>query len=253
MIGVESLCALVDVNRVTAYVPVVSIASTSVAVVIIPDPVIAVVVAVMIEVASIVVTAMPGSIPVISSPAIQHCGAVPATSPTAIPPSAAPASAHQCSHRDSSAKPNNARSGHVTSAVARSHIGRAIDYGWVVLGDVNDLWVRRLDHDYLRALLYNRELGAGLESAVSFGLRTQGLDSCHHLSRLIVICLSKRRGPAEILREVIEHRREFCQRFNGWIPRLSVNRLHQCVAGQTLVLLEPVVGNGNLVRIRARR
>ena len=47
--------------------------------------------------------------------------------------------------------------------------------------------------------------------------------------------------------QVVQNRRELGQRLHAGIPRLLVHRCHQGTSRQALVLLHPVIGNGDLV------
>src|SRR5580704_9633089 len=166
--------------------------------------IVGVVVAIAAVIATVVVPAVPGRIAVVRTAVIDHGGAVPPTVPTAVSP-AATSAAHQCSDSDPGAEANDSGSGHVSRAVPGSHIRRAVNYRGVVLGNVNDLRVGWLNDDRLWRLLHHGDLRAGLEIASCFSLRAQSLDRGHYLGLLVVICLSQRGRPGEIVRQVIEH------------------------------------------------
>ena len=157
-IGVEVLRALsIHVDRVF----VVGVAAV-VVVVVIAGVVIGVVVTIAIVVAAVVVAAVPGRITVVSSAVINDRRAMPAAVPTAVSPSATSA-AHHRSDRDSSTERKHAGRNHVAggvygSNVAGNHVGIAVNHRGVVLRNVNNLRVGRLNDDRLRRLLHDRDL-----------------------------------------------------------------------------------------------
>lgn len=181
-------------------------------------------------VTAIVVAAVPSRITVVGSSVIDHGRSMPAAVPVAVTPTAA-ATAHHCPDGDSGSETYDASRRDVSCAITRSYVRTAINYGRIVLGNIDHLRIRGLDDDHLRRLLNYSHLRSGLEVALCFCLRPQGLDSGHDLSLLIVISLSERGGPAEVLRHVVEHRRKLRQRLNTWIPGLLVDGLHQGAAG----------------------
>src|SRR5215469_13625781 len=221
-------------------------------VVVVEVPVERVVVAVAAVVATVVIATMPANVSVVCAAVIDDGRAVPAAVPAAVPPTAA-ASAHQGPHGNTGAEANDARSGHVARGIRGSYItgndiGSAVNHCGVVLRNVHNLWIGGLNDNGLRRLLHDRDLRAGLEGALFFRLCAKRLNGCHHFRLLVVISLSERRSPSEILGHVIEHGRKFRKCLNAWIPQLLVDGLHQRATGQTLVLFNPVVSNGDLVR-----
>ena len=86
-----------------------------------------------------------------------------------------------------------------------------------------------------------------LQIAGSLCLGTQCLNRRHHIGGLRVVCLSERRGPAEVLRQVVEDGRKLRERFHAGIPLLFIDGLIQRCACQILVLLKPADGGSNLV------
>ena len=128
------------------------------------------------------------------------------------------------------------------------HVRRAIDNRGVVLRNVHNLWIGGLNDNHLRRLLHHFNLRTGLQVALCFGLRAQSLNRGHDVGLLIVIGLSQRGSPGEILRHVIEHRGKFREGLDTGIPGLLIHGLHQGAPGQTLVLLHPVIRYGDLIR-----
>src|SRR6516165_5112452 len=211
-----------------------------------------VVVAVAAVVAAVVVASVPASVSVVPAAVVDDGCAVPAAVPAAVPPATAD-TAHHRSDSDSGAEPNYPGSRYVASGVRRSyiagnHIRSAVNNRGVVLRHIHNLRIRGLNNNGLWRLLHHGELCAGLEIALCFRLRAKRLNGCHHFGLLVVISLSERRSPGEILRHVIEHGGKFCECLNAGVPRLLVDGLHQRATGQTLVLFEPVVSDGDLVR-----
>src|SRR6516165_11071024 len=221
-------------------------------VVVVEVPVERVVVAVAAVVAPVVIATMPANVSVVCAAVIDDGRAVPAAVPAAVPPTAA-ASAHQGPHGNTSAEANDARSRHVAGGIGGSYItgndiGIAVNHCGVVLRNVHNLWIGGLNDNGLRRLLDHGDLRAGLEGTLCFRLCAKCLNGCHHFRLLVVIRLSERGSPSQILRHVVEHRGKFSERLNAWVPRLLVDGLHQRAARKTLVLPEPVVSNGDLVR-----
>ena len=197
--------------------------------------VVGVVVAVAIMVAAVIVTAVPGGISVEVIVVVDHRAAVPVTIPGIPSPSAATA-ARKRTEGDSSAEPDHAGGRHISRGVSRGDVGIAIDYCRIVFRNIYDLRVRGLDDDGLRRLLYHRDLGSRLEIARSLGFGAQRLNGRHHLRRLVVIGLSQRGGPGEILRQIVEDRRKLGKCLHARIPRLFVDGLHERRSRQVLVL-----------------
>jgi hypothetical protein len=146
---------MIDVYRVSAYVPGI-VTTAFVAVVVIPCicPVIGVVVVsiaivvVTTVIAVVVITAVPGRIAVVCPAVIDDSGTVPAAVPTAVSP-AATTTTHHGPDRDPGTESDYAGGSDIASAIPRSHIGCAIYHGRVVLGNIHDLRVGRLDDDDL--------------------------------------------------------------------------------------------------------
>ena len=193
MTCVEVLSTLfVDVHRVSANVLVV-VRAVIVAVVVVV--VIRVVIAITPVVATVIVAAVPGRVSVVRPAVIHNRGAVPAAVPTAIPPTAT-AMTHHRSDGDPRAESNNACGRDVSRSVRRSYISRdyirrPVNNCRVVLRNVDNLRIGRLNDYDLRRLLHHRDLRAGLEITFCFGLRAQSLDCSHYVGLLIVIGLSQ--------------------------------------------------------------
>src|SRR5262249_9791963 len=150
-----------------------------------------VVIAVTRMIATVVVAAVPGRVPVIGSAVVHDRRTVPAAVPAAVTPAAATA-VHHGADRDSYAEADESRGNRVTGGINRSrigrhHVGHAVYQGWVVLRHVYDLRIGGLNHDHLRRLLHDFDLRVALQRALGLGLRTQGLYGGHHRRLLIVI------------------------------------------------------------------
>src|SRR5437879_315015 len=145
-IGAEVLSILfVDVDCVSAHVPVIAVAAASV---VVRDirVVVGIVVAVAVVVATVVIPAVPGRIAVEGTAVIHHCTGVPVAIPAAISPTATPTTtAHQCTHGNSSAEPNHARCDCISRAIPGSHVAGGVDHRRLVLRHGNGLGVRRLN------------------------------------------------------------------------------------------------------------
>ena len=173
-IGIEILSAIaIDVHRVSAHILVVGVA-TVVIVVVISVVVVGVVVAIAVMVATVIVSTVPGRISVIASAVINDRGTVPATVPTAISPSATSAAHHRADRNSSTERKQTGRyhiaCGIYGGNVTWDHIGIAINHRGVVLRNIDDLRIGRLNHDRLRRLLHDCDLRAGLEIALLFSL-----------------------------------------------------------------------------------
>jgi hypothetical protein len=113
---------------------------------------------VTVVVVAAIVSSVPGGVSVVGSAVVVHTAAVPMAAP-AIPPPATAASAHHCSYSNSCPERKEAGCNQVGSAVTGGAIGHTIDYGRVIRGNVDDLWVRRLDDDCLLSALSFRLYG----------------------------------------------------------------------------------------------
>ena len=65
-----------------------------------------------------------------------------------------------------------------------------------------------------------------------------------------MIGLSQLRRPCKVLCQVVQHRWELRERLDAGVPGLPVHRLPQRCAREALVLLEPIIGDRDLVRKR---
>lgn len=211
VIGVPGMAVPAVVIVMVAVVVGVVVASVVVVVVVAISVVTVVVVAVA------VVAAMPGCVAVIGSAVVVGASAIPVAMPRAIPPPATPA-AHHGAHGDACSERQKARRNKIRRAIAGSRDSRPIDDRGVVLRNVYDLRIGRFNNDGLWRLLNHGDLRAGLEIASRLGFGAQGLNGAHHICLLIVVRLSQRGSPGEILRHVVEHGWELCQRLDGGIP-----------------------------------
>src|SRR5580704_5238902 len=121
-----------------------------------------------------VVPAVPGSVPIIRSAMVVRAAAVPVAVPTAIAPAAA-ASAHHRANCHPGAKGKQAGSDYIGSGVVGNNVWRAVNHGWVVLRNIHNLRIGRLNNDGLRRLLHHGDLRPRLEIAGRLRLLAQGL------------------------------------------------------------------------------
>src|SRR5271163_4534681 len=137
-----------------------------------------------------IVTAMPSGVPVVGPAMINRGAAVPIAIPTAISPAAA-TTAHHRSHCHSNAEGKHTRGYQVSGAIAGNDIGSAVNHGWVVLWDIDNLGVGWLNDDGLRRLLDNGDLRTRVQIAGGLGFRAQGLDRRHDVGLLVVVILTQ--------------------------------------------------------------
>src|SRR5271168_4532960 len=135
--------------------------------------------------AGAIVAAMPGIVAVVGRAMVNRSAAVPIALPTAISPAAATA-AHHRSNCQSNAEGKHTCGHQISGAIAGNDIGSAVDNGWIVLRDIDNLGVGWLDNDGLRRLLDNGDLRTRVQIAGGLGLRAQGLDRGHDVSLLVV-------------------------------------------------------------------
>lgn len=147
---------------------------------------------VAIAIAAVVVATVPGGISIKVIVVVNDVPVIPIDIPGTPSPPATPSAARERTKGNAAAEPEQRPRGEITGRVPGSHIRRPIDYGWIVLRNIDHLWVRGFDDDGVGRLLGNCDLGTGLEIALSLGLRTQGLYGCHNLRRLVVISLAQR-------------------------------------------------------------
>ncbi len=173
--------------------------------------------------------------------------------PVAVPVAVAPSATTVAHHRaDCDSRSEGEQAGRDCScrAVPRRLNRGSVNNRRVVLRHIHNLRICRLNHDRLRRLLHDRNLRARLQIARGLRLRAQSLDRSHHVGSLQVIRLSQGRGPAKVLREIIQDRRKLRKRLHARVPRLAINCLHQILAGEALVLMKPVTCGFHLVRKR---
>ena len=135
----------------------------------------------------------------------------------------------------------------VARAVTGDNHRSAIHNGRVVSRDIDNLWICRLDDDYLRAFLDHLDLTAGLEVAGRVGLRAHALNSGQDSVLLSSRGVAESRGPRNISGESIEDRRELGDGLNGRIPIFLLHGVLQGLAGETRVGLDEGVGVDNLI------
>jgi len=179
-----SRALLIDVYRIT----VIGIA-TAVAVVIVSKAVVGIVISVAVVISPVVITSVPGRVTVVASAPIDHGGTMPTTVPTAVPPTTT-TPAHQRSHGDSRAKSDDPRCRDVCRTIPWGHVRRSINNGRVIFRHIYDLWIGRLNHDRLWALLHNGDLGRAFQVAGRLRLGAKRLNCRHYLALLIVISLA---------------------------------------------------------------
>src|SRR5262245_16610745 len=191
---VAERAGLVDVDGVSADVPVE--VSAGVAVEVSAVEVVAIEIALItVRVVSAVVgvgvgttgvATVPGGIAVEGVVVVHHRAARPVASPRGPSPSGTRerTKCHAATERE------RAREGDVSRRVAWRHIRVAVDDGGVVLRDVDDLRIRWLNDNRLRALLHDRHLRRRFQVPGSLGLRSQSLNGRHDLGLLHVIRLA---------------------------------------------------------------
>src|SRR5262249_48262316 len=157
----QVLNTFIDINRVAAHIPVelVLVESVGVAVrmVSVRSMIAAVRMVAAVEAIGMVsagVPAVPSVISVECIVVVKHSAARPITSPRRPSPPAA----GQRSGRDSSTEREGAPQRHISSAVSGRHVRVSVNRSGIVLRDVDDVWVRRLNHNRLRCLLLDRHL-----------------------------------------------------------------------------------------------
>src|ERR1035441_8657240 len=155
-------------------------------------------------VAVVVVAAVPGIVSVIRRAVIVGAAVVPVAVPTAVSP-AATTTAHHGTHGHAGSERKQAGGDHIGGAVTGNDIRRPVDDSRVVLRNINNLRIGRLNDDSLRRLLHHRNLRTRLEISGGLGLRAQGLYRGHHVGSLIVIILAQLRSPGHVLRHVVEN------------------------------------------------
>src|SRR5260370_12152468 len=110
-----------------------------------------------------VVAAAPGSISIVGVASVYDRAAVPVAVPVAVAPSATIVIAYGRAHGDANSEREQAGRSNRCSAVPRRDITpcdirSAVNYRGIVLWNINDLRIRRLDHDHLRRLLHDCNL-----------------------------------------------------------------------------------------------
>jgi len=105
-----------------------------------------------------VIAAAPGSISIVGVASVYDRAAVPVAVPVAVAPSATIVIAYGRAHGDANSERKQASRSNRCSAVPGRDIRSAVNYRGIVLGNINDLRIRRLDHDHLRRLLHDCNL-----------------------------------------------------------------------------------------------
>ena len=115
--------------------------------------------------------------------------------------------------------------------------GIAVGKFGIIVRDVNDLRIRRLDC-YIRSLVRHSLLRSGSQIPRLFGLMTHVLNGIHDVGLLIHVCVAKRRCPGKVLIHVGKDRRKFAQSLHAGIPILLVHCGRELRALQVWILLK---------------
>src|SRR5271166_5600712 len=110
--------------------------------------------------------AVPRTVSVVNVVFVYDCATVPIAVPVAVAPSAT-AIAHRGAYRDTNSECKHSGRHYGCRAVRRRHIRGAVDNRGVVLRNVHNLWIGRLNHDNLRRFLYYGDLWARFQIARS--------------------------------------------------------------------------------------
>ena len=128
----------------------------------------------------------------------------------------------------------------------------AIDHGGVVVGDVERFGLSRFDHDHLLVLLgldRNLLLLGGLQLLRRLSPGAQPLDRIHNVRLLRQHRVAKLLRPGQFRAHHAEHRRRRDQRFDAFVPGLTIDRVFELIALQVLVLIDPAAGLDYFQRI----
>jgi hypothetical protein len=97
---------------------------------------------------------------------------------------------------------------------------------------------------------FDRLLFVRFQIASVLGLLTHALNCVHDVALLRKKCVSKIRGPLDIVCKTVHHIRQSGQCLDAWVPRLLCHRIGQGLVLQRLVLLEPLLQLDDFERIR---
>ena len=125
---------------------------------------------------------------------------------------------------------------------------RPVHHERVVVRDIHDLGMRRLDHDCLVPPDHVQLLGA-LQMAGSVGLLAQLLDGLHYVRFLGEERFAQVFGPLAILVHHRQYLRERRQGFDARVPVLVVHRPDSVIARKARMVPGPASGLGHLERI----
>ena len=142
---------------------------------------------------------------------------VTAAVPVAVAPAAAPRGAHCNAH----SKSHHSVTRRISVRIRVDGRG-AVNDGRAILRNVNNLRIRRLNHDYffvLNCLRFDCLLRACLKIASSFRLGAHSLNGVHHVRLLSEKSISEIHHPGRVIAQLFDHIRKRSQRLNAWIVR----------------------------------
>jgi hypothetical protein len=131
---------------------------------------------------------------------------------------------------------------------------RSPDVDGIIGRHIYHLRVGRLnDDDLLPSLLLScdRLLRRRRKIAITLCPGAHLLDRVHHVGLLREECVPKLGGPADILVQLRQRIRNCHQRLHAWIPGLLPRGVHERLAAEVLVPLQPLVCFHDLKRIGA--
>ena len=126
---------------------------------------------------------------------------------------------------------------------------RPVDHRRIVVGDVDDFWPRRLDHDGL-PLLVHADLVGRLEITGVVRLMAQILDCVRHLGLLGEKRIAEPFRPVQLLVHHLKNLWKCSERFDAGIPTVLFDRPHGLVAFEVGIGPGPTRGLDDLERIR---
>lgn len=149
--------------------------------------------------------------------------------PIAVTPRASPRRAH----RNTGSEGKRSVTWRVRVRI-RINRRRTVNDGWTVLGNVNSLRIRWLNHDHffvLNRLRFDFLLCACLKVAGSFRLLAHSLNGIHYVRLLSEKSISEIHHPGCMIAQLFDHIRKGSERLDAWIVGQLCHRF-----GQRLVL-----------------
>jgi hypothetical protein len=172
----------------------------------------------------------------------------------AVTPASAPGGAHSYSNAEGNRHPRHGPARRWRRGVRVN--GRAVNYCWIVAGNIDDLRIRLLNYDngfVFHHLGLDLLLLGGFQISFFLCLLAHALHRIHDIALLRQESITQIRGPLDILREPIDQVGKGSQALYARVPVLLFHGIHQGLVFQSFVLFQPLLKLDDLQRIGRSR